>query len=180
MAMVDLPGLLFAALLLVFLKNCFYTGRDFYPALFFSTPLKITILAIWHGRIFAAWLILLADRQRKFNFKKLNFMKRLFLMLIALSSVVLLNAQTTDTSHKDMKKDCIAMKDGKVLQMKDGNSTELTADVTLEDGTIVSKDGTVKTKDGKTVMLKEGDRVWMNGKISHKGMKKKDEKSSGG
>ncbi|MES1249083.1 MAG: DUF6799 domain-containing protein, partial [Chitinophaga rupis] len=60
----------------------------------------------------------------------------------------------------------------KVWQIKSGATTEVTDDVTLDSGTVVSKDGTVKTKDGKTVMLKEGDCVWMDGKITHKDMKK--------
>lgn len=103
-------------------------------------------------------------------------MKKLFLAIIALTSVVLLNAQNADqTAKKDMKKDCIKMQDGKVWQEKDGNTTELTADVTLDNGTVVSKDGNVKMKDGTTVMLKEGDHVWMDGKITHGKGKKKDE-----
>ena len=102
-------------------------------------------------------------------------------MLVAVFAVVLVNAQTADQSHtKSMKKDCIMMKDGKVMQMKDGNTTELSGDVTLENGTVVSKDGTVKMKDGKTKMLKDGDCVYMNGKMTHMAMKKKDTKPSKG
>ena len=99
-------------------------------------------------------------------------------MLVAVFAVVLVNAQ--DTHKNTMKKDCIMMKDGKVMQTKDGNTTELTDDVTLPNGTVVSKDGTVKTKDGKTSMLKDGDCVYMNGKMTHMAMKKKDAKPSKG
>jgi len=102
-------------------------------------------------------------------------MKRLFLIAVAMASIVLVNAQTDTSAHKGMKKDCIMMKDGKVWQMKDGNTTEITEDLTMDNGTVVMKDGNVKMKDGKTVMLKEGDCLWPNGKITHKGdMKKKD------
>lgn len=107
-------------------------------------------------------------------------MKKMLAMLVAVFAVVLVNAQNADHGHKTMKKDCIMMKDGKVVQMKDGNTTELTGDVTLSNGTVVSKDGTVKTKDGKTSMLKDGDCVYMNGKMTHMAMKKKDTKSSKG
>jgi len=103
-------------------------------------------------------------------------MKKLFLALIALGSVVLLNAQSSDQSaKKEVKKDCIKMQDGKLWQEKDGNTTEVTEDVTLPNGTIVTKDGNVKMKDGSTVALKDGDYVWMDGKITHGKPKKKDD-----
>ena len=106
-------------------------------------------------------------------------MKKLFLAIIALSSVVLLQAQNSDQSaKKEVKKDCIKMQDGKLWQDKDGNTTEVTEDITLSNGTIVMKDGNVKMKDGSTVMLKDGDYVWMDGKITH-GKKKKDEGKPG-
>ena len=99
-------------------------------------------------------------------------MKKLLLMMMGLAMVVMVNAQAATDTKKDMKKDYITMKDGKLLQSKDGNVAEVTEDITLENGTVVAKDGTVKTKDGKTVTLKEGDYVWMDGKITHG--KKKD------
>jgi hypothetical protein len=106
-------------------------------------------------------------------------MKKMLAMLIAVFAVILVQAQNADQGHKKMmKKDCIMMKDGKVIQMKDGNTTELTGDVTLSNGTVVSKDGTVKMKDGKTKMLKDGDCVYMNGTMTHMAMKKKEEKPS--
>ena len=107
-------------------------------------------------------------------------MKKMLAMLVAVFAVVLVNAQTADQAHKTAHKDCIMMKDGKVVQMKDGNTTDLTGDVTLSNGTVVSADGTVKTKDGKTSKLKDGDCVWMNGKMTHMAMKKKDAKQSKG
>jgi hypothetical protein len=103
---------------------------------------------------------------------KQRFMKKLLMMMMGLAMVVMVNAQAQPEQKKDMKKDYITMKDGKVMQSKDGNVAELTEDVTLDNGSVVSKDGTVKMKDGKTVTLKEGDYVWMDGKITHG--KKKD------
>lgn len=108
-------------------------------------------------------------------------MKKMLAMLVAVFAVVLINAQDTHHAHKNtMKKDCIMMKDGKVVQMKDGTTTDVTSDVTLSNGTVVSADGTVKTKDGKTHMLKDGDCVYMNGKMTHMAMKKKETKQSKG
>jgi len=99
-------------------------------------------------------------------------MKKLLLMMMGLAMVVMVNAQAQPEQKKDMKNDYITMKDGKVMQSKDGNVAEIAEDVTLDNGTVVSKDGTVKTKDGKTITLKEGDYLWMDGKITHG--KKKD------
>jgi len=107
-------------------------------------------------------------------------MKKMLAMLVAVFAVVLVHAQNADQGHKKMMKDCIMMKDGKVVQMKDGNSTDVTSDVTLSNGTVVSADGTVKTKDGKTSKLKDGDCVYMSGKMTHMAMKKKDAKPAKG
>jgi hypothetical protein len=107
--------------------------------------------------------------------------KMLATMVAVFAMVILVHAQTaSQPEKKSMKKDCIMMKDGKVWQTKDGNTAELTSDVTLPNGTVVSADGNVKTKDGKTTMLKDGDCVWMNGKMTHMAMKKKDGKQSKG
>ena len=77
----------------------------------------------------------------------------------------------TDEMHK--MQDCIMMKDGKVMVMKDGKNTMLQSDTTLKNGTTVMTNGTVKFKSGKTLMLKEDQCVYMNGKI---GMMKMDDK----
>ena len=102
-------------------------------------------------------------------------------MLIACCMGMVIYAQSNaQPENKEMKKDCITMKDGKVWQTKDGKTEELTGDVALTNGTIVMKDGNVKMKDGSTKMLKDGDCVWMDGKMTHMAMKKKPAKSSGG
>jgi len=40
-------------------------------------------------------------------------------------------------------------------------------DMTLSNGTKVMMDGTMKSKDGKTMMMKEGDIMYMNGEMTH-------------
>lgn len=73
--------------------------------------------------------------------------------------------------HKPMK-DCVIMKDGKMWTMKGGKTMEMTQPATMNNGTTVMADGTVKTKEGKTMMMKEGDCMYMSGKMK-KMMKKK-------
>lgn len=61
----------------------------------------------------------------------------------------------------------IAMKDGKVWIMKDGETTELKETITLNDGTQVMKDGTY-LEQGKTEKktLKEGEAINWKGKVT--------------
>jgi hypothetical protein len=66
---------------------------------------------------------------------------------------------------KDMMKDHIMMKDGKVMMIKEGKSMPLDKEITLSDGTKVTVDGTVTMKDGKKMMMKEGDMMSMDGEM---------------
>ncbi|MEO6315744.1 MAG: DUF6799 domain-containing protein [Chitinophagaceae bacterium] len=77
-----------------------------------------------------------------------------------------------DKMGKQKMKDCVMMKDGKMMMMKDGKTMMMDQDMTLKNGTMIMKDGNVKMKDGKTMMMKEGESMDMNGKMKMK-MKEK-------
>ena len=77
-------------------------------------------------------------------------------------------------SEKTMK-DCVMMKDGKMMMMKDGKTMNMDKDMTMSNGTMVMKDGTVKMRDGKTMMMKNGDHMYMNGKMDKMGKMKMDD-----
>jgi hypothetical protein len=119
------------------------------------------------------------------NRNKQSCMKKLMILALAfVCTAGVVSAQDT-SGHKMHKmgdhkmKDCVMMKDGKVMVMKDGQKSELTDDMTLSNGTTVMKDGTVKTSDGKTMMLKNGDWVGMDGQMGKMGkMKGKDKMTS--
>jgi hypothetical protein len=68
--------------------------------------------------------------------------------------------------HKHMK-DCVMMEDGKMMTMMGGNKMAMDHDTTMKNGTEVMTDGTVKMKNGKTMMLKNGDCVYMDGTVEH-------------
>ncbi|MXV50470.1 hypothetical protein GS399_05750 [Pedobacter sp. HMF7647] len=75
-----------------------------------------------------------------------------------------------DTTKSKMKmdhqmKDCVMMEDGKMMLMKDGKTMEMTKDMALKNGTMIMTDGTVKSKSGKSMKLKNGESVDMNGKM---------------
>lgn len=57
----------------------------------------------------------------------------------------------------------VAMKDGKMVAMKDGVKSEMTGDMTLKNGTKVTSNGMVTSPDGKTWTLKDGDFIDVDG-----------------
>jgi hypothetical protein len=103
-------------------------------------------------------------------------MKKLFIFLFITCLGVGLHAQDkmkTKMAGTHHMKDCVMMENGKMTVMKSGKTMDMDQDVTMTNGTVVMKDGTVKTKAGKTMMLKDGDCVMMNGSVTHAKMKSK-------
>ena len=78
---------------------------------------------------------------------------------------------TKHTMHKTTKKsmhtmkDCVMMKVGKMTTMMGGKTSLMTKDMTMKNGTMVKTNGTVQMKNGKSMMLKDGDCVYMNGRV---------------
>ena len=58
------------------------------------------------------------------------------------------------------------MKDGNMLLVKNGEMAPMTATLIMGDGSLCMTDGTCQRKNGSTVMLKEGQSMLMNGKIT--------------
>jgi hypothetical protein len=107
-------------------------------------------------------------------------MKRIMIALTAVTLSCSAMAQTkmADTSmhrmsYKSMKKmnHSAVMMDGKMRMIMHGKSMPMTKTMTMSNGTMVMTDGTVKMKDGKTMMLKEGQCVNMNGNVTTMPMK---------
>ena len=70
------------------------------------------------------------------------------------------------THMGNMKKDCVIMKDGKMMMMKGGKMMDMDKDMTMSNGTVCMKDGTCKMKNGKIMKMKEGDKCNMDGKMT--------------
>jgi len=68
-------------------------------------------------------------------------------------------------------KDCVHMKGGKMMMMKDGKEMVMDNDMTMSDGSKVTTAGEHVTKDGKKMKLKDGDMVMMDGSMMSGGMK---------
>jgi hypothetical protein len=82
------------------------------------------------------------------------------------------NAQTSASKskmkHEKMShpmKDCVMMKDGKMMMMKDGKMMTMDKDMKMGNGMVCMKDGTCKMKNGKTMKMKEGETCDMHGKM---------------
>lgn len=112
-------------------------------------------------------------------------MKKVLLLMFAITLSFGVFAQDSamhkmdNMQHHDMKShDGIMMKNGKVMVMENGQSTVLTQDKTLSNGTVISANGNVKMSDGTTKMLKDGDWVGMDGKMGSMKWKNKDKMSS--
>ena len=88
-------------------------------------------------------------------------MKKLLVTLFAITLTLGVFAQDS-TKHEG-----VILKDGKLLMMKNGQTTPLTKDMTLANGTIIMANGSVKAKDGTTTILKEGDYVKWDGTIGN-------------
>lgn len=103
-------------------------------------------------------------------------MKTLSLLVLAVGLSIGASAQTmSDTSHSkthqeytQKKNEGYAIKDGKLIMWKDGKMSDVSQDVTLANGTSISKDGKVAWQDGKTETLKEGEWIDETGKIHSK------------
>jgi hypothetical protein len=82
----------------------------------------------------------------------------LFLMVFSLS----VHAQVTKKAAT--MKDCCMMKDGKTMPME--------KDMVMKNGTICMTNGECKMKDGTKMMMKNGDRMFMSGKMQTDKMSK--------
>ncbi len=95
-------------------------------------------------------------------------MKTLFKTLAV--ALVSLSFICTGFAGHEMK-DCVHMKDGKMMMMKDGKEMAMDKEMTMKDGSKVMTDGTMMMKDGKKMSLKDGDMVMMDGTMKKGGMK---------
>ena len=115
-------------------------------------------------------------------------MKKVLLSAFAFTLAMGAFAQNSDSTssinksevHQKMDShDGVIMKDGKLLVSRNGQATQVTQDVTLNDGTTVTADGTVKKTDGTSITLKEGDYVTADGKLGNLDKWKKQNEQSG-
>ena len=66
----------------------------------------------------------------------------------------------------ELREGMIALKDGRVMTVQNGEMKLLEEDVTMEDGTQVRMDGTVMMTDGTTRRMKEGETLYPGSKTT--------------
>jgi len=110
--------------------------------------------------------------------KKLLFLFALLLITYGSFAQAEKTKSEQKTAQHHQQKDCVAMENGKMMVMKDGQSMEMNQDMTMSNGATVMTDGTVKMKNGTTHKLKDGECVYMNGKMGHMKMKSENKKKS--
>src|SRR5664279_241842 len=101
-------------------------------------------------------------------------MKKVLFSLFAITLTLGVFAQDSTNAtnkmaprHNMQSHEGVIMKNGKLLMMKNGQTTQMTTDLTLDNGTVVMANGNVKSKDGTTTTLKEGDYVGMDGTMGN-------------
>lgn len=80
----------------------------------------------------------------------------------AIVSLAFVSIGLTAEDHKGMK-DHIMFKGGKVTMVMGGKSMAADTEIALTNGAKVALDGTVTMKDGKTMKMKEGEMMGMDG-----------------
>ncbi|MEP7169148.1 MAG: DUF6799 domain-containing protein [Bacteroidota bacterium] len=120
-------------------------------------------------------------------------MKKIIVLLAGVVFALAVNAQDSkmeakpqtapgETAAKPQPKshDYVAIKDGKMMIMKDGKMAPMDKEMDMADGSKVMMDGNVMKKDGSKMMMKEGDRMYMNGTMRSASAPIKDEKTMEG
>lgn len=97
--------------------------------------------------------------------KNANTLKNFMGMAI---TALFLTAGTVNAQSKpdvSVVKDCCMMKDGKMMQLKDGKLTPIKKPVVLADGTKIKRSGKVIKADGTKIRMKEGNCMDNSGKL---------------
>ncbi len=112
-------------------------------------------------------------------------MKKILCLFAIVCLGKLASAQSTDSTNRathdstattssskgmdDTNKDAyITVQGGNVMEVKNNKVEKLEKDKTLKDGTVIMIDGTVKSPDGTTRKLKEGERVYADGRSGNR------------
>lgn len=91
--------------------------------------------------------------------------------LLVFAALFLLNgiAHAVDMYPGDnqdaMTKNYVTLNGGKMMMVISGTKVLMDTDMSLSNGTVVMKDGTYLLKDGNIMMMREGERMDMNGNM---------------
>ena len=103
-------------------------------------------------------------------------MKNLILLLIVLAAFKPAQARPTNypqaiqrdtipTGRDTAMKDYVSMQGGQMILVQHEKAGRMKTDMKMKNGTVVKASGEVTTADGHSFQLKEGDRIYLNGRI---------------
>jgi hypothetical protein len=99
--------------------------------------------------------------------------KSVFTIIASMLMMVICLSVNDGYSQKGTKKhDYCVMKDGKMMCMKDGKMMPMDMDMTMKNGVKVMSNGEYMDAKGNKMMLKEGEKIDMDGNMMKHGMKK--------
>ncbi len=99
-------------------------------------------------------------------------------LLILVLSFTVSNSYAQAKTDSTKMQDCCMMKDGQMMYMKDGKTTPMEHNMTMQDGTKCMTSGECIMKDGTKMQMKDGQCMDMSGKMDNCSMMHKDMKSS--
>ena len=80
---------------------------------------------------------------------------------------------TMPITNPQMTEDCVMMRDGKMVVIKDGERMPMDEDIVMPNGTLVMKDGTCVMLYGVKRVMREGEQMDMEGNMIKSGHKNK-------
>lgn len=86
-----------------------------------------------------------------------------FISILLLTGSSFAQEQQRDRD-RDQLRDHLMLKDGKMVQVKEGEEIQLQSQLQLRNGTTVNPDGTYQLKNQKRLQLKDGECLGMDGK----------------
>jgi hypothetical protein len=97
-------------------------------------------------------------------------MKKLFIAIVAVAfstAVFAQSAPKAGAKSTTVSVDHYTMKDGVMMHSRGAKEEAMTGDLKLNNGTVVSSKGEITMPDGKKSMLKNGQSIDMQGKITN-------------
>lgn len=92
-------------------------------------------------------------------------MKKILLTFAVLLLTFGMSAQETPAAKSHRHPNGYMMKDGRLMQVKDGNLMLIEKDITLSNGTIIMADGSYQVKGKSKVKLNDGEHIDTNGNL---------------
>ena len=151
-----------------------------------ATFILACLIGLSIGAIYNHFLKQKKMKKVKMLLLSVTVMKKAVLLISALALSACLFAQEKmdpkmdmgkNEQKMDMKTDHVMMMGAKMQMMENGKTMPMEKDMTLNEGTKVTKNGMVIKKDGTTATMKEGDMMDMDGKMGKMpNMRKKGQK----